>query len=128
MTWGGQCSTRATTRLDFGDLPIVPVMREDGSPLEVSVEFGERDAYCKLWKARVGRINLYLLDTDLERNRPEDRATAHRLYGATATRASSRRSCSAWAASARWKRWQSSPRPSTTRATRRSWCWSACAR
>ncbi|HET7404282.1 MAG TPA: alpha-glucan family phosphorylase, partial [Usitatibacter sp.] len=65
---------------DFGDLPITPVM-SDGQPLEVTVEFGEHDVYCKVWKAKVGRINLYLLDTDHERNRPEDRATAYRLYG-----------------------------------------------
>ena len=65
---------------DFGDLPITPVMSE-GQPLEVTVEFGEHDVYCKVWKAKVGRINLYLLDTDHERNRPEDRATAYRLYG-----------------------------------------------
>jgi glycogen phosphorylase len=66
---------------DFGHLPITPMVREDGSPLEVKVEFGEHDVFCKVWKARVGRINLYLLDTDHEHNRPEDRATAHRLYG-----------------------------------------------
>jgi len=65
---------------DFGDLPITPVIR-DGKPLEVKVEFGEHDVYCKVWQAKVGRINLYLLDTDHERNRPEDRATAYRLYG-----------------------------------------------
>ncbi len=66
---------------DFGDLPITAVNREDGTPLEVTVEFGEHDVRCKLWETRVGRITLYLLDTDLESNRPEDRATAHRLYG-----------------------------------------------
>jgi starch phosphorylase len=70
---------------DFGDLPITPVPREDGSGLEVKVEFGEHDVFCKVWKARVGRIVLYLLDTDHERNRPEDRATAHRLYGGDRT-------------------------------------------
>ena len=66
---------------DFSDLPITPVARPDGSPLEVQVEFGEHDVHCKVWQARVGRITLYLLDTDHEKNRPEDRATAHRLYG-----------------------------------------------
>jgi starch phosphorylase len=65
---------------DFGDLPITAVMK-DGVPLEVTVEFGEHDVYCKLWQAKVGRITLYLLDTDHEKNRPEHRATAHRLYG-----------------------------------------------
>jgi starch phosphorylase len=47
----------------------------------VSVEFGENDVHAKVWRAQVGRISLYLLDTNLEINRPEDRATAHRLYG-----------------------------------------------
>ncbi|HUP30654.1 MAG TPA: alpha-glucan family phosphorylase, partial [Usitatibacter sp.] len=65
---------------DFGDLPITAVMK-DGVPLEVTVEFAEHDVYCKVWQARVGRIVLYLLDTDHEKNRPEHRATAHRLYG-----------------------------------------------
>jgi glycogen phosphorylase len=66
---------------DFGDLPITLVTRPDGAPLEVKVEFGEHDVFCKIWQARVGRIMLYLLDTDHEHNRPEHRATAHRLYG-----------------------------------------------
>ena len=66
---------------DFGDLPITPVRNADQSILEVKVEFGEHDVYCKVWHVRVGRISLYLLDTDHEKNRPEDRATAHRLYG-----------------------------------------------
>ena len=70
---------------DFADLPILPVAREDGSPLEVSVEFGEHDVHCRVWKAQVGRVSLYLLDTDLETNPPEDRATAHRLYGGDRT-------------------------------------------
>src|SRR6185369_9299441 len=65
---------------DFSDLPISPVMVE-GRELEVSVEFGNRDVHVKVWQAKVGRVVLYLLDTDLPSNRPEERATAHRLYG-----------------------------------------------
>jgi starch phosphorylase len=65
---------------DFNELPITPVMR-DGEHLEISVEFGDHGVHCKIWQARVGRVTLYLLDTDLESNKPEDRATAHRLYG-----------------------------------------------
>ena len=66
---------------NFSDLPVAPVARADGTPLEVSVEFGDRDVHVKVWQAHIGRVALYLLDTDLETNRPEDRATAHRLYG-----------------------------------------------
>ena len=65
---------------DFGDLPITEVMK-DGKPLEISVEFGDHDVHVKVWHAKIGRVDLYLLDTDLESNKPEDRATAHRLYG-----------------------------------------------
>jgi starch phosphorylase len=66
---------------DFSDLPITPVRKADGSDLEVSVEFGDREVHVKVWQAKVGRVTLYLLDTDLPSNRPEERATAHRLYG-----------------------------------------------
>jgi starch phosphorylase len=69
---------------DFGDLPITEVMHE-GKPLQVRVEFGDHDVDVKVWKALVGRVTLYLLDTDLDSNRPEDRATAHRLYGGDRT-------------------------------------------
>jgi starch phosphorylase len=69
---------------DFGDLPITEVLR-DGKPVQVSVEFGDHDVAVKVWQAKVGRVTLYLLDTDLESNHPEDRATAHRLYGGDRT-------------------------------------------
>jgi len=74
----------------FSDLPIKPVVvaRSSNDPpgpdsheLEVSVEFGNRDVRVKVWEAKVGRVMLYLLDTDLPANRPDERATAHRLYG-----------------------------------------------
>ncbi|MEP7068739.1 MAG: alpha-glucan family phosphorylase [Usitatibacter sp.] len=69
---------------DFSDLPITAVMKE-GKHLEVSVEFGDHDVHARVWHAQIGRVNLYLLDTDLESNKPEDRATAHRLYGGDRT-------------------------------------------
>ena len=69
---------------DFGDLPITPIVR-DGKDVEITVSFGDHPVHVKLWQARVGRVTLYLLDTDLDSNRPEDRATAHRLYGGDRT-------------------------------------------
>jgi len=71
----------AYTDSDFGDLPISPELREDGSEIHVSVEVAARDVRVKVWRAQVGRVTLYLLDTDLEVNRPEDRDITHRLYG-----------------------------------------------
>ena len=71
----------AYTDSDFGDLPIAPALREDGSEIHVTVEVAARDVRAKVWRAQVGRVVLYLLDTDLEVNRPEDRNITHRLYG-----------------------------------------------
>jgi len=69
----------------FGDLPISPVLQPDGGELRVGVELAGREVQLKVWRARVGRVVLYLLDTDLEANRPEDREIAHRLYGGDRT-------------------------------------------
>lgn len=71
----------AYTDSDFGDLPIAPALREDGSEVRITVELAARDVAVKVWRARVGRVILYLLDADLEANSPEDRDIAHRLYG-----------------------------------------------
>ncbi|HMJ48999.1 MAG TPA: alpha-glucan family phosphorylase [Burkholderiales bacterium] len=71
----------AYTDSDFGDLPVAPALREDGSEIHVNVEIAARDVAAKVWRAQVGRVNLFLLDTDLEANRPEDRDITHRLYG-----------------------------------------------
>ncbi len=70
---------------DFDDLPIAPVMREDGRDLRVSVEFPGRHVQVKVWQARIGHVTLYLLDTDLEENSAHDRDIAHRLYGGDRT-------------------------------------------
>jgi starch phosphorylase len=70
---------------NFGDLPISPVLREDGGELRVTVELAGRDVAAKVWQARVGRVVLYLLDTDIESNRIEDREITHRLYGGDRT-------------------------------------------
>jgi starch phosphorylase len=66
---------------DFDDLPIEPVLRPDGSELHVAVQLPGRPVKIKVWKALVGHITLYLLDTDLEENSPHDRDIAHQLYG-----------------------------------------------
>jgi starch phosphorylase len=55
--------------------------RPDGSPVVVQVEFPGRSVQAQVWRAQVGRVPLYLLDTDVEPNRPEDRAVTSTLYG-----------------------------------------------
>ena len=69
------------TDSDFDDLPITPVMRHDGFALRVSVELPQRNVTVGVWKAQVGKVRLFLLDTDLEENSVADRNIAHRLYG-----------------------------------------------
>jgi starch phosphorylase len=66
---------------DFDDLPIAPVRRADGGDLTVEVQFPGRNVLVKVWRARVGHVTLYLLDTDLAENAERDRDIAHRLYG-----------------------------------------------
>jgi starch phosphorylase len=65
---------------DFRNLPLSPV-RRDGAPLTVSVSLPGREVKAQIWVARVGRVALYLLDTNIEENRPEDRDITDQLYG-----------------------------------------------
>src|SRR2546429_781731 len=87
----------AYTDSDFGDLPITAVMR-DGRPLEVTVELGETDVHVKVWQAQSGRGMLYLLDTDLEANKPGLRAPPHRPSGGRPTTRAPQRTVPATAA------------------------------
>ncbi len=66
---------------NFHHLPVQEVKMEDGSPLKVSVAFPGREVKAKVWRLAVGRINLYLLDTMLPENAPEDRVITSQLYG-----------------------------------------------
>lgn len=66
---------------DFDDLPARPATREDGSPLRITVPFPGRQVQARLWRVDVGRIQLYLLDTDVAENAAEDRGITSRLYG-----------------------------------------------
>jgi starch phosphorylase len=70
---------------DFDDLPVVPVLRPDGSELKVAVRLPGRELRVKVWSTRVGHVTLYLLDTDLEENSVHDRDIAHQLYGGDRT-------------------------------------------
>jgi starch phosphorylase len=65
---------------NFHHLPIREVQR-DGANLRISVRILDRDVFAKIWELRVGRINLYLLDTDTPENSAEDRLITAELYG-----------------------------------------------
>ena len=71
----------AYPELDFYNLPVEPMKYTDGSPVHVRVDLPENAVFCKVWRAMVGRIPLYLLDTNLPENAPADRDITSRLYG-----------------------------------------------
>jgi starch phosphorylase len=71
----------AYPELDFYNLPIELMRYTDGSPIHVRVDFPDNAVFCQVWRANVGRIPLYLLDTNLQENAPADREITSRLYG-----------------------------------------------
>src|SRR5665648_53622 len=66
--------------LNFNEVPIISLQDEEGKPLMISVELPGRRVYARIWQVNVGRVNLYLLDSDLEENSPNDRVLTSRLY------------------------------------------------
>ncbi len=66
---------------DFDRLPIDKVLDEHGNQIMVDVPFPGRDVHAGLWVAHVGRVELYLLDTDNQFNADADRTITHSLYG-----------------------------------------------
>lgn len=62
------------------ELPIMSVVDESGKPVSVQVELPGRDVIARIWEIRVGRVPLYLLDTNIPENQPNDRALSARLY------------------------------------------------
>src|SRR5438034_1916288 len=68
-------------RLSWADAPIEPATTSDGKPLITAVPLGDRSVLVAVWRVRIGRVKLYLLDTDLEENAPWDRDLSARLYG-----------------------------------------------
>ncbi len=67
--------------LDFFQMPVTPMKQPDGAPITITVRIGKRDVRCQCWLAQVGRVPLYLLDTDMVENAQEDREITQRLYG-----------------------------------------------
>jgi len=68
-------------RLNWADAPIEPALGPDGKPCITAVPLGDRSVLVAVWRVRMGRVKLYLLDTDLEENAPWDRELSARLYG-----------------------------------------------
>ncbi len=67
--------------LDFYKLPLALVRGSDGQPLTITVEFPDRNVHCQIWRAQVGRVPLYLLDSNVLENEPKDQNITDTLYG-----------------------------------------------
>jgi len=66
--------------LNFEGMPVIPTFNDDGTPVHISVDLLGRQVEARVWVVRVGRVPLYLLDTDIEENDPGDRKLNARLY------------------------------------------------
>ena len=69
---------------DFYQMPVQPVHARDGEHLTIEVPFAHGLVQARLWQVQVGRVGLYLLDTNLDENAPADRDITARLYGGDA--------------------------------------------
>jgi glycogen phosphorylase len=65
----------------FTQLPIEPVRDAQGEWVKIFVNFGQQTIWAKVWELKVGRVSVYLLDTDIEDNKWEFRSVTHYLYG-----------------------------------------------
>lgn len=67
-------------QLDFSEAPINPVMSAEGRKPLVKIQLNDRTVYISASRVQVGRVNIYLLDTNVEENSPQDRQLSARLY------------------------------------------------
>ena len=66
---------------NFGFLPLTQVLQSNGEPFVLEVPYPGRVVYAYVWKVMVGRVPLYLMDTDIPQNSEWDRSITHQLYG-----------------------------------------------
>ena len=66
---------------NFNALPLTQVLQSNGEPMVLEVPYPGRTVYVHIWKVSVGRIPLYLMDTDIPQNSEWDRSITHQLYG-----------------------------------------------
>ncbi len=66
---------------DFYNMPVQPALREDGTPVTVRVDYPGRKVTAQVWRAQVGRVPLFLLDTNIPVNNRQDQDITDELYG-----------------------------------------------
>lgn len=67
-------------RLKFEELPVFPLMDENDKPFTISISLPGRNVLARIWQIQVGRVPLYLLDSNVEGNSHEDKELTSRLY------------------------------------------------
>jgi len=67
-------------QLKLEEMPVIALLGEDGKPLTISVDLPGRSVAARIWQVQVGRVNLYLLDSNVPENSPEDQSLTARLY------------------------------------------------
>lgn len=72
-------------QIDWDTSPVRPALDESGSRVILSVKVGSSQVSCAVWEVVVGRVRLYLMDTHVEANSPNDREISGRLYGGDRT-------------------------------------------
>ena len=68
-------------KLRFDELPVMPLLDEKGQMMTVALELAGREVLIRVWLIQVGRVPLYLLDSNVDGNSPEDKELTSRLYG-----------------------------------------------
>ena len=66
---------------NFNALPLTQVLQSNGEPMVLEAPYPGRTVYVHIWKVSVGRVPLYLMDTDIPQNSEWDRSITHQLYG-----------------------------------------------
>jgi starch phosphorylase len=67
--------------IDYNDVPLVPLLDQNGEPLIIKVELPGREVSARVWQVNVGRVKLFLLDANLPINAHIDQQLTERLYG-----------------------------------------------
>ena len=79
LTEDGWQETRSAL-IDYNELPLISLLDENRQPLTIAVDLPGRQVFARIWELEVGRVHLYMLDTNLDQNNQADRQLTERLY------------------------------------------------
>lgn len=66
--------------LNFNEMPVIPLVDSTGKPLTIAIDLPGRQVFARLWEIQVGRVSLFLMDTNIDPNSANDRQLTARLY------------------------------------------------